>query len=207
MLPIRNISYLLPMCCSLWEKCKNSPKTGLGCSTPLSSEFPFMKFILFCTLLYSFVSLIFYLKDKYSTVKGNCDAVRSYWLYWWIKVIGYMSLFTILWISTVLFEIFLCSLINLLFEFLVKSLYYSSKQTVNFKKWYVFVLIRTIVFYNFQRSAYSALWFCRKSVWCSSARSLFCQFPYFNIKDKQSFLYHNNPSILIPDELVIFYVT
>ena len=35
MLPIRNISYLLPMCCSFWEKCKNSPKTGLGCSTPL----------------------------------------------------------------------------------------------------------------------------------------------------------------------------
>ena len=35
MLPIRNISYLLPMCCSFWEKCKNSQKTGLGCSTPL----------------------------------------------------------------------------------------------------------------------------------------------------------------------------
>ena len=35
MLPIRNISYLLPMCCSFLEKCKNSPKTGLGCSTPL----------------------------------------------------------------------------------------------------------------------------------------------------------------------------
>ena len=35
MLPIRNISYLLPMCCSFWEKCKNSPETGLGCSTPL----------------------------------------------------------------------------------------------------------------------------------------------------------------------------
>ena len=35
MLPIRNISYLLPTCCSVWEKCKNSPKTGLGCSTPL----------------------------------------------------------------------------------------------------------------------------------------------------------------------------
>ena len=35
MLPIRNMSYLLPMCCSFWEKCKNSPKTGLGCSTPL----------------------------------------------------------------------------------------------------------------------------------------------------------------------------
>ena len=35
MLPIRNISYLLPMCCSFWEKCKNSLKTGLGCSTPL----------------------------------------------------------------------------------------------------------------------------------------------------------------------------
>ena len=35
MLPIRNISYLLPMCCSFWEKCKKSPKTDLGCSTPL----------------------------------------------------------------------------------------------------------------------------------------------------------------------------
>ena len=36
MLPIRNISYLLPMCCSFWEKCKNSPKTDLGYSTPLT---------------------------------------------------------------------------------------------------------------------------------------------------------------------------
>ena len=35
MLPIRSISYLLPMCCNFWEKCKNSPKTDLGCSTPL----------------------------------------------------------------------------------------------------------------------------------------------------------------------------
>ena len=35
MLPIRSISYLLSMCCSFWEKCKNSPKTGRGCSTPL----------------------------------------------------------------------------------------------------------------------------------------------------------------------------
>ena len=39
MLPIRNISYLLPMCCSFWEKYKNSPKTGLGCSTPLNLIF------------------------------------------------------------------------------------------------------------------------------------------------------------------------
>ena len=23
------------MCCSFWQKCKNSPKTGLGCSTHL----------------------------------------------------------------------------------------------------------------------------------------------------------------------------
>ena len=37
MLPIRNISYLLPMCCSFGGKCKNSPKTGMGCSTPLTS--------------------------------------------------------------------------------------------------------------------------------------------------------------------------
>ena len=35
MLSIRNMSYLLPLCCSFWEKCKNSPKTDLGCSTPL----------------------------------------------------------------------------------------------------------------------------------------------------------------------------
>ena len=38
MLPIKNISYLLPMCCSFWEKCKNRPKTDLGCSTPLKVE-------------------------------------------------------------------------------------------------------------------------------------------------------------------------
>ena len=39
MFPIRNISYLLPMCCSFWKQCINSQKTGLGCSTPLISEF------------------------------------------------------------------------------------------------------------------------------------------------------------------------
>ena len=38
MLPIKNISYLLPMCCSFWEKCNNSPKTDLGCSTPLIDD-------------------------------------------------------------------------------------------------------------------------------------------------------------------------
>ena len=27
------------MCCSFWEKCINSQKTGLGCSTPLSGVF------------------------------------------------------------------------------------------------------------------------------------------------------------------------
>ena len=36
--PIRNISYLLPMCCSFWEKCINSQKNGLGCSTPLNQK-------------------------------------------------------------------------------------------------------------------------------------------------------------------------
>ena len=36
MLPIRNISYLPPMCCNFWENCTNSHKTDLGCSTPLS---------------------------------------------------------------------------------------------------------------------------------------------------------------------------
>ena len=41
MLSIKNISYLLPMCCSFWEKCKNSPKTGLGCSTPLNEYYFF----------------------------------------------------------------------------------------------------------------------------------------------------------------------
>ena len=40
MLPIRNISYLLPVCCSFWEKCKNSPETGLGCSTHLTLKEP-----------------------------------------------------------------------------------------------------------------------------------------------------------------------
>ena len=39
MLPIRNISFLLPMCCNFWEKCINSQKTGLGCSTPLNNCF------------------------------------------------------------------------------------------------------------------------------------------------------------------------
>ena len=43
MLPIRNTSYLLPICCSFWEKCKNSPKTGLGCSTPLKMQIQFFK--------------------------------------------------------------------------------------------------------------------------------------------------------------------
>ena len=38
MLPIRNISYLSPMCCSFWEKFKNSPKSALGCSTPLKMQ-------------------------------------------------------------------------------------------------------------------------------------------------------------------------
>ena len=38
MLPIRTISYLLPLCCSFWEKFKNSPKSALGCSTPLMSK-------------------------------------------------------------------------------------------------------------------------------------------------------------------------
>ena len=38
MLPIRNMSYLSPMCCSFWEKYKNSPKTGLECSTPLTKN-------------------------------------------------------------------------------------------------------------------------------------------------------------------------
>ena len=28
------------MCCNFWEKCKNSPKTGLGCSTPLTVWLP-----------------------------------------------------------------------------------------------------------------------------------------------------------------------
>ena len=38
MLPIRNISYLSPMCCSFWDKFKNSPKSTLGCSTPLKKQ-------------------------------------------------------------------------------------------------------------------------------------------------------------------------
>ena len=35
MLPIRNISYLSPMCCNFWEKCINSHKIDQGCSNPL----------------------------------------------------------------------------------------------------------------------------------------------------------------------------
>ena len=35
MLPIRNMSYLSPMCCHFWEKYTNSHKVGLGCSTSL----------------------------------------------------------------------------------------------------------------------------------------------------------------------------
>ena len=38
MLPTRSISYLSPMCFNFWEKCTNSHKTGLGCSTPLKSH-------------------------------------------------------------------------------------------------------------------------------------------------------------------------
>ena len=38
MLPIRNTSYLLPMCCSFWEKCINSQKNDQGCSTPLKAK-------------------------------------------------------------------------------------------------------------------------------------------------------------------------
>ena len=33
--PIRNISYLLQMCCSFWEKCINSPKKWSGVQYPL----------------------------------------------------------------------------------------------------------------------------------------------------------------------------
>ena len=33
-LPIRNISYLWPMCYNFWEKCINIHKIGQGCSTP-----------------------------------------------------------------------------------------------------------------------------------------------------------------------------
>ena len=58
MLPIRNISYLLPMCCSFWEKCKNSPKTSLGCSTPLmySSCLKCLSFIGLLLVLISYTS-------------------------------------------------------------------------------------------------------------------------------------------------------
>ena len=37
MLPIRNISYLSPICCNFWGKYINSHKIGQGCSTPLTS--------------------------------------------------------------------------------------------------------------------------------------------------------------------------
>ena len=38
------------MCCSFWEKCKNSPKTDLGCSTPLN-----------------IMLLVFHLSSKYTS--------------------------------------------------------------------------------------------------------------------------------------------
>ena len=40
MLPIRNISYLSPMCWKFWEKCINSHKIDYGCSTPLTLKEP-----------------------------------------------------------------------------------------------------------------------------------------------------------------------
>ena len=42
MSPIRNVSYLLPMCYSVLEKCINSKtKHGQGCSTPLNRCNPY----------------------------------------------------------------------------------------------------------------------------------------------------------------------
>ena len=38
MLPLRNISYFQPMRYNFWEKCTNSHKSGLGCSTPLRNR-------------------------------------------------------------------------------------------------------------------------------------------------------------------------
>ena len=39
MSPVRNISYLSPLCCKFWEKCINSHKIGHRCSTPLKCDF------------------------------------------------------------------------------------------------------------------------------------------------------------------------
>ena len=68
MLPIRNITYLSPMCCDFCEKCINSQKIVLGCSSPLKypnmtlliheifnleklEEYDFF-FVLFCFVLF-----------------------------------------------------------------------------------------------------------------------------------------------------------
>ena len=40
MLPIRNISYLLPMCCSLWEKMQKQSKNWPGVQYPLKTSYP-----------------------------------------------------------------------------------------------------------------------------------------------------------------------
>ena len=54
MLPIRNISYLPPMCYNFWEKCINSHKIGQGCS---NKKF---HIILGISLLHPVVFLWFY---------------------------------------------------------------------------------------------------------------------------------------------------
>ena len=71
MLPIRNTSYLLPMCCSFWEKCINSQKTGQRCSTPLNSilsnffcEFLSITSALFLCLLFKFHLLLILCKKN-----------------------------------------------------------------------------------------------------------------------------------------------
>ena len=59
MLPIRIISYLSPMCYNFWEKCTNSHKIGLGCSTPLRNYNVYIKLSTFSCLLLAFITLPF----------------------------------------------------------------------------------------------------------------------------------------------------
>ena len=93
MLPIRKIPYLLPICCSFWEKCINSPKTGLGCSTPLKHFFlPIFVWNILSRRLPSSPSQIFEVSlklTKKGVSKHSCDlSIRdrqdSYYTVQWL---------------------------------------------------------------------------------------------------------------------------
>ena len=87
MLPIRNISYLSPMWCNFWEKCTNSHKIGLGCSTPLRFTLSFVCFCLFvCLCVGVFVQLCAAEPD--TMVKWNMNLItwKIVFLFFYIKV-------------------------------------------------------------------------------------------------------------------------